>query len=480
MIGRPCVAEGKPIKAFPRKIGVTETAFRDAQQSIMATRLSTEDMLPIVEAMDLVGYQSVEVWGGATFDACMRFLNEDPWERLRLLRQRFKKTPLQMLVRGQNLVGYRHYADDVVREFIKRSVGNGIDIIRAFDALNDLRNLEVVADQTKREGVHLQLALCYTLSPVHTLDSFVELATKMEEMGSDSICIKDMAGLLDPITVAHLVRAIRAKSTLPIQIHSHFTSGMAAMVYFAAIESGADAVDCAISPFSMGSSHPPTESLVAALKEGEEYDTGIELKNLLPVVSYFRELRNRYHDTITGLCGMDINVLIYQIPGGMYSNLVRQLKEAGAEDRLEEVLSEVPRVRMEMGYPPLVTPTSQMVGTQATLNVITRKRWSLIPEEVKRYFLGYYGTPPGRVDETIRKKAIGDASPILSRPGELLSPELKQAQKEIGPWALDPEDVLSYVLFPSVALEFLKKKFARETLRNPGVGNLIEGFAYPV
>lgn len=479
MIGRPCMAEGKPIKAFPRKIGVTETAFRDAQQSIMATRLSTEDMLPIVEAMDLVGYRSVEVWGGATFDACMRFLNEDPWERLRLLRKYFKKTPLQMLVRGQNLVGYRHYADDVVREFIKRSVGNGIDIIRAFDALNDLRNLEVVADQTKREGAHLQLALCYTLSPAHTLESFVELATKVEEMGSDSICIKDMAGLLDPIEVSRLVRGIRAKSALPIQIHSHFTSGMAAMVYFAAIESGADAIDCAISPFSMGSSLPPTESLVAALR-GEEYVTGIDLKNLLPMVRYFRELRNRYHDMITGLCGIDINVLIYQIPGGMYSNLVQQLKEAGAEDRLDEVLSEVPRVRMEMGYPPLVTPTSQMVGTQATLNVITGKRWSLIPEEVKRYFLGYYGTPPGKVDETIRKKAIGDTTPITTRPGELLSPELEQAQKEIGPWAIDPEDILSYVLFPTVALEFLREKFAKKTLRNPGVGNLIEGFAYPV
>jgi len=462
-----------------KKVLITETVLRDAHQSLMATRMRTADMLDIAAKMDEVGYYSFEMWGGATFDAAMRFLDEDPWERLRALRRVVKKTKLQMLLRGQNLVGYKHYPDDVVREFVKRAVGNGLDIIRIFDALNDLRNMEVAADQVKKEGAHLQLSICYTISPVHTLESFVELALKMKDMGADSICIKDMAGLLSPVAAYRLTRAIKDKCDLPLQVHTHYTSGMGSMAYLAAILAGADIIDCAISPFAMGTSQPPTESLVAALKDSI-YDTEIELQELVPIANHFKEIRNKYKDLIVGLTGVDINVLIYQIPGGMYSNLVSQLKEQNALDKLDLVLKEVPLVRREMGYPPLVTPTSQIVGTQATLNVLVGKRWHIVPNEVKMYFLGYYGRPPAPVDPEVAKKVIGDEKPIDCRPGEMLSPGLEEARKVIEPWILQPEDVLSYALFPNVAKDFLIKKFARTLKRDVGFEEPIEGVAYPI
>ncbi|WP_213699020.1 pyruvate carboxylase subunit B [Acetomicrobium sp.] len=466
-------------KGEKKKVLVTETVLRDAHQSLMATRMRTEDMLSVAAKMDEIGYYSFEMWGGATFDAAMRFLNEDPWERLRALRRVVKKTKLQMLLRGQNIVGYKHYPDDVVREFVKRAVGNGLDIIRVFDALNDLRNMEVAADQVKKEGAHLQLSICYTISPVHTLESFAQLAQEMKAMGADSICIKDMAGLLSPVAAYRLVKAIKEKSDLPVQVHTHYTSGMGSMAYLAAILAGADVVDCAISPFSMGTSQPPTESLVASLKDSI-YDTGIELQDLVPIANHFKEVRKKNEDLIVGLTGVDINVLIYQIPGGMYSNLVSQLKEQNALDKLDSVLKEVPKVRREMGYPPLVTPTSQIVGTQATLNVLVGKRWHMVPNEVKMYFLGYYGKPPAPVDPEVAKKVIGEEKPITCRPGEILPPGLEEARKAVEPWILQPEDVLSYALFPNVAKDFLMRKFARTLKRDVGFEDVVEGVAYPV
>lgn len=462
-----------------RRVRIMETALRDAHQSLIATRMSTEDMLPILEKMDEVGYWALEMWGGATFDSCMRFLNEDPWERLRLIRARVKNTKLQMLLRGQNLVGYRHYADDVVREFVKRSVGNGIDIIRVFDALNDLRNLETASDQVKREGAHLQLCISYTLSPVHTLDAFADMAQKMAEMGADSIAIKDMAGLLNPVDCASLVRAIKARVDLPIQLHSHFTTGLAQMTYFAGLEAGAEIVDTAISPFSLATSQPPTESMVAALAGGE-LDTGLDLEKLLPVGEHFKKLREKYQKLLPAMSGVDINILRYQIPGGMYSNLVNQLKEQRALDKLEDVLQEVPVVRKAMGYPPLVTPTSQIVGTQATLNILTGQRWKVIPKEVRQYFLGYYGMPPAPLDPEVQKLAIGNAEPITCRPADKLEPEMDAARKAVESWSLQPEDALTGVMFPAVAANFLPLKFGMVTKRDTGVEEPVDGSAYPV
>lgn len=462
-----------------RKAMVMETVLRDAHQSLIATRMRTSDMIPVLEMMDEVGYYSLEMWGGATFDSCMRFLDEDPWERLRLIRKYIKKTKLQMLLRGQNLVGYKHYADDAVREFVKRTVGNGMDIIRIFDALNDLRNMEIAADQVKKEGAHLQMCIAYTLSPVHTLDAFAEMALKMKQMGADSIAIKDMAGLLSPVDCVSLVKAIKAKTNVPIQLHSHYTSGMASMAYYSGLEAGADVVDTAISPFSMGTSQPPTESLVAALAGGA-LDTGIKLENLIPVAEYFKKIREKYENLIADIGGVDINILRYQIPGGMYSNLVNQLKEQKALDKLEDVMLEIPVVRKAMGYPPLVTPTSQIVGTQATLNVLTGQRWKVIPKEVKQYFLGYYGTAPAPLDPEVQKLAIGDEKPITCRPGEKIPPELEDARKAAEPWSLQPEDALTWLMFPQVAKDFLPKKYARVTQRDVGFGELVDDSAYPV
>ncbi|MDR1516307.1 MAG: pyruvate carboxylase subunit B [Synergistaceae bacterium] len=469
----------KPVETAKRVIGITETGFRDAHQSIMATRLRTSDMIPICEAMDEVGYHSLEMWGGATFDTAMRFLDEDPWERLREIRRRIKKTKLQMLLRGQNLVGYRHYADDVVREFVKRMIGNGIDIVRIFDALNDLRNMEVAADQVKREGGHLQLAISYTISPVHTLELFAKQARDMADMGADSICIKDMAGLLSPVAARSLVEAIRSRIDLPIQLHSHYTSGLAAMSYLEGLEAGADVCDCAISPFAMGTSQPATESIVAALSGGK-LDTGLSLKKLLPVADYFGKLKEKYSNIIMGVSGVDINILLYQVPGGMYSNLQSQLKEGNALDKLKEVLEEVPRVREEMGYPPLVTPTSQIVGTQAAMNVLVGERWKVIPKEVRQYFLGYYGKTPAPVSKEIQQIATEGEAPITCRPGEKIPPELESLRKEVEVWATQPEDVLSYAMFPQVARDFLPRKFSRETLVNVGIDEAIAENAYPV
>ena len=466
-------------KKEPRKVGITDTSLRDGHQSLMATRMSIVDMAPIAEMMDDVGFHSMEVWGGATFDTCMRFLDEDPWERLRTLRKLFKKTKLQMLLRGQNVVGYRHYADDTVREFVKRAVGNGLDIIRVFDALNDLRNMEVAADQIKKEGAHLQLAFSFTLSPVHSLDAFAKLSRDMKSMGADSICIKDMAGIISPVETSALVRTIKKETGLPVQIHSHYTSGMASMAYFAGLEAGADVVDCAISPFAQGTSQPPIESMVAGMKGGE-FESGIDLQKLVPIATHFKKVREKYSKIFIDLGGVDINVLMYQIPGGMYSNLVSQLRDQNALHRLPDVLNEVPRVRKEMGYPPLVTPTSQIVGTQATLNVLVGERWKIIPKEVRSYFLGQYGKPPAEFDPAIQKKVIGDETPITCRPAEKIAPELEAASKAVAPWVLQPEDVLSYVLFPAVAKDFLMRKFAREMKVDVGVDELVDGAGYPV
>lgn len=466
-------------QAKPRKPGITDTTLRDGHQSLMATRMRIEDMTPIAEAMDEVGFHSMEVWGGATFDTCMRFLDEDPWERLRRLRKLFKKTKLQMLLRGQNVVGYRHYADDTVREFVKRAVGNGLDIIRVFDALNDLRNMEVAADQVKKEGAHLQMSFSFTLSPVHSLDAFAKLSRDMKSMGADSICIKDMAGLVSPVNTAALVKAIKAETGLPVQIHSHYTSGMASMSYYAGLEAGADVVDCAMSPFALGTSQPPVESIVAALRGGP-LDTGLELAKLVPIAEHFKKIREQYSDIFIDLGGVDINVMLYQIPGGMYSNLVSQLREQNALDKLPKVLKEIPLVRKEMGYPPLVTPTSQIVGTQATLNVLVGERWKVVPKEVRSYFLGQYGMPPAPLDTKVQKKVIGNEVPITNRPAEHIAPELDKARKAVGPWVLQPEDVLTYVMFPAVAKDFLVKKYSRETKRDVGIGELMDGAAYPV
>lgn len=463
-VAAPLKSELKP---RPR-VGIMETAFRDAHQSIMATRLRTEDMLPICEAMDEVGYHSIEMWGGATFDSAMRFLNEDPWERLRSIKKSLKKTRTQMLLRGQNLVGYKHYSDEVVREFVKRAIGNGVDIVRVFDALNDLRNMSIAAEAVKKEGGELQMTISYTISPVHTLELFAKQASDMAEMGADSICIKDMAGLLSPVAAQNLVKAIKKRVSLPIQLHSHYTSGMAAMSYMAGLEAGADVIDCAISPFAMGTSQPATEAMVAALKGGP-LDTGLSLEKLLPVAQHYEQLREKYSDIIMGVSGVNINILLYQIPGGMYSNLQSQLKEGGCLHKFQEVMEEVPRVRKEMGYPPLVTPTSQIVGTQAAMNVISGERWKMVPKEVYQYFRGYYGKTPAPVDPEIQKKVLGDEEPITCRPGEKIAPELEAARKEMGVWMTQPEDVLSYVLFPQVAKDFLPNKFARENMLDIGL-----------
>ncbi|GHV36583.1 pyruvate carboxylase [Synergistales bacterium] len=467
------------IKGNKRPAKITETALRDAHQSLFATRMRTSDMIPILEQMDSAGYYALEMWGGATFDSCMRFLDEDPWERLRIIRKHVKKAKLQMLLRGQNLVGYRHYADDTVREFVKYAVGNGIDIIRVFDALNDLRNMEIAADQIKKEGAHLQMCISYTLSPVHTLDAFSQMAYDMKKMGADSIAIKDMAGLLNPIDCVKLVKAIKEKTDLPIELHSHYTTGLASMTYYAGLEAGADIVDTAISPLSMGTSQPPTESLVAALAGGD-LDTGIKLEDLIPVAEHFKKVREKYSKLIADIGGVDVNILRYQVPGGMYSNLVNQLKEQNALDKLEAVLNEIPVVRKAMGYPPLVTPTSQIVGTQATMNILTGQRWKVVPKEVKQYFLGYYGTAPAPLDPDVQKVAIGNETPITCRPGEILAPEMEQARKDAEAWSLQPEDAMTWIMFPQVAKDFLPKKYAKANNRDVGLGELTDGAAYAV
>lgn len=446
-------------------VKITDTILRDAHQSLIATRMKLEDMLPIAEKLDNVGFYALEVWGGATFDACLRFLNEDPWERLRLLRKAFKKTKLQMLLRGQNILGYRHYPDDVLEEFVKKSIENGIDIIRIFDALNDLRNIEKSIEFTKKYGGHAQAAISYTTSPIHNTKYFVDLAKEMEKMGADSICIKDMSGILLPYPAEELVREMKKVITIPIEIHSHFTSGIANQTYMKAIEAGADIIDTAISPLGNGTSQPATEPMIASLEGSSYYPTDINMELLLEVSEYFKVLRDRYIEE--GLLNpkvlnVDVNTLIYQVPGGMLSNLVSQLKSQGAEDKFDEVLKEVPRVREDFGYPPLVTPMSQMVGTQAVFNVLLGERYKMVPNEAKNYVKGLYGKPTVPVSEDIRKKIIGDEEVFTGRPADSMEPQLEQFKEEIKQYMEQDEDVLSYALFPQIALAFFKQRAAEK------------------
>ncbi len=446
-----------------KTIKITETILRDAHQSLLATRMTIEDMLPILETLDQIGYYALEMWGGATFDACLRYLDEDPWQRLRTIRKHVKNTKLQMLLRGQNLLGYRNYADDIVEAFIGRSVANGIDIIRIFDGLNDPRNLELAIKVTKREGAHAQAAIAYTTSPVHTVQTFVKLAKTYAELGADSICIKDMSGILTPYTGEQLVREIKAVVDLPLEVHSHETSGLASMMYLRAIESGADIIDTAISPLASGTSQPPTEAFVATLAESP-FDTGLDLSALSMVADHFRKLRDRYLDNgqiNPKMLSVDSNALIYQVPGGMLSNLVAQLKSQNALDKYEDVLKEVPKVRADLGFPPLVTPMSQMVGTQAVLNVILGERYKMIPSEVKEYVRGKYGKSPAAIDRQIITKIIGDEQPINYRPADAITSQLNILKREIGEYVESDEDVLSYALFPQVAQDFFKQRSAK-------------------
>lgn len=437
-------------------IGITETILRDAHQSLIATRMTTEEMLPMLPMLDKIGFHSLECWGGATFDSCLRFLNEDPWERLRTIRKLCPNTKLQMLFRGQNMLGYRHYADDVVEYFVKAAVNNGIDIIRIFDALNDIRNLETSINAAKKENAHVQAAVSYTTGDVFTDEYYANYARQLESAGADSICIKDMAGLLTPYAAYNLVTAIKKSVSLPIQLHTHYTSGLGSMVLLKSIEAGADVVDTAMSPLSLGTSHAPTESIVAALK-GTEWDTGLDLEALDEISKYVTTLRKKY--LANGLLDekmlqVDAKALIYQVPGGMLSNLVSQLKQAGKEDKLPEVLAEVPRVREECGNPPLVTPSSQIVGTQAVFNVIGGERYKMVTKEFKSLVRGEYGKTPVEIDPEFRKKIIGDDQPITCRPADQIKPELEKLRAEITGMSEQEEDILSYAMFNEVAKKF--------------------------
>lgn len=451
-------------------VKITETILRDAHQSLIATRMTSEDMMPIVSKLDDIGYHSLEAWGGATFDSCLRFLNEDPWERLRKFKSAAKKTPLQMLFRGQNILGYRHYADDVVEYFVQKSIANGIDIVRIFDALNDVRNLQTAIKATIKEKGHVQAAICYTISPVHNIESFAKMAKELEEMGANSICIKDMAGLLTPFVTYDLVKAIKETVKLPVQLHTHYTAGTASMSYLKAIEAGCDVVDCALSPFAMGTSQPPTESLVASL-QGTPYDTGLDLNKLNEVSSYFQPLREKYIKS--GLLNpkslaVDVNTLLYQVPGGMLSNLISQLEQAGKGDKFYDVLKEVPIVREEAGFPPLVTPTSQIVGTQATLNVIMGERYKQVSKEFRAMVRGEYGKTPVEITPEFRKRIIGDDTPITGRPADNIPNELDTLRANIKDYMEQDEDVLSYALFDQVAIKFFEhRKAEREKAKQP-------------
>lgn len=436
---------------------ICDLVLRDGHQSLLATRMHTDDMLPIAPLLDQVGYWAVEMWGGATFDSAMRFLGENPWERIRLLKRKMPNTPFMMLLRGQNVVGYKHYPDDVLERFIVRAHANGIQTFRIFDALNDVRNMRKAMEVVKREEAHVQASMCYTIGPPYDVDYFVTMGRQLREMGADSICIKDMAGLITPYIAYELVTQLKAELGLPVHLHSHSTSGMATAALLKATEAGVDIVDTAISALSGMTSHPPTESIVVTL-QGTGRDTGFDLNLLAEIAAYFTEVRKKYARFESGMKNADVRVLQYQIPGGMLSNLVSQLREQGAEDRYEEVLAEVPRVRAELGYPPLVTPSSQIVGTQATLNVILGERYKVIPQEVKNYVKGMYGHPPAPIDPEIKKKVLGDEESIDCRPADLIPPGLEQAQAEIGDLAQSEEDVLSYALFPQVAQPFLERR----------------------
>ena len=443
-----------------KKVYITDTILRDAHQSQAATRMRLEDMIPALEALDQAGFWSLECWGGATFDACMRFLGEDPWERLRTLRRAMPNTRLQMLLRGQNLLGYKHYADDVVDLFVKKSIENGINVVRIFDALNDVRNMEAAMRATKKYGGHCEAAISYTVSPVHNEEYFVALAKKMENMGADTICIKDMANLLLPYDAYSLVKALKKEVSVPIHLHTHNTTGTGDMTYLMAIQAGVDIVDTALSPMANGTAQPATEALVATLR-GTEYDTGIDLSHLSGIASHFRAIANKMKEEGTldpKVLNVDPNTLLYQVPGGMLSNLISQLKQAKAEDKYYDVLAEVPRVREDFGYPPLVTPTSQIVGSQAVLNVLSGERYKMVTKESKGLLRGEYGLVPGKVNEEVRKKAIGDAEVITCRPADLLEPELEKYRAEYKDLTKSDEDVLSCALFPQVAPKFLAER----------------------
>ena len=443
------------------KVKITETSLRDGHQSLMATRMTTAEMIPIIKTMDKVGYYAMEVWGGATYDAEIRFLNEDPWERLREIRKRVKNTKLQMLLRGQNLLGYRHYADDIVEKFVELSIKNGIDIIRTFDALNDIRNVKKVVESTKKYGGHSQLAICYTISPVHTIEYYKKLAFEMQNMGADSIAIKDMSGILLPNVAYKLVSELKSILNIPLELHTHSTAGMAGMSVLKAIEAGVDIIDTAISPFGGGTSQPPTESIVRAL-QGTEYDTGLNLELLKEVEEYFKPIRKKYIDNgILNPKALEIepNIVEYQLPGGMLSNLLFQLKAQNAQDKYEDVLREIPKVRKDLGYPPLVTPMSQMVGTQAVFNVLTGNRYKIIPKEIKDYVKGMYGKSPVPISDEIKKIIIGDEKIFTGRPADLIKDEYDLMKKEIGNLAKSDEDILTYACFPQIAKDYLKKKY---------------------
>jgi len=442
-----------------KSIQITDTILRDAHQSLLATRMRTEDMLPICAKLDQVGYWSLEVWGGATFDACVRFLKEDPWERLRQLRKALPNTRLQMLLRGQNLLGYRHYSDDVVEAFVERAAANGTDVFRIFDAMNDVRNLETAIRAVKASGKHAQGTLCYTTSPVHTVAAFVDQARRMADLGVDSIAIKDMAGLLTPYATGELVKALKEALTLDVVVHSHDTAGVAAMCQLKAVENGADRIDTAISSMAWGTSHPGTESMVAALRD-TPYDTGLDLELLQEIGLYFHAVRKKYHQFESEFTGVDTRVQVNQVPGGMISNLANQLREQGALNRMNEVLEEIPRVRKDLGYPPLVTPTSQIVGTQAFFNVLAGERYKTITNEVKLYLQGRYGKAPGAICEQLRKQAIGQEEVIEVRPADLLSPELTRLRAEIGDLAKSEEDVMTFAMFPDIGRKFLEERAA--------------------
>ena len=455
------------------KVQITETVLRDAHQSLIATRMTTETMLPILGLLDQAGYAALECWGGATFDACLRFLNEDPWDRLRKIRDGVKNTKLMMLLRGQNLLGYKHYADDVVTYFVEKAVANWIDIIRIFDAVNDMRNIETAIRACKKEKGHAQGTICYTISPVHNIDIFVKDAKMLREMGADSICLKDMAGLLLPYEAYSLIGALKEVG-LPVELHTHYTSGVGSMTYMKAIEAGCDIVDCAISPLALGTSQPPTEPLVAALK-GTEYDTGLDLDLLNQIADYFKPLREQYLKS--GLLdpkvmGVDVNALIYQVPGGMLSNLVSQLKQAGKSDQYETVLREVPRVREDFGYPPLVTPTSQIVGTQAVMNVISGERYKMVPKESKALVKGEYGKTPAPIPQNVKDIILKGEDTITCRPADLIEPELDKIRVEMKEYIEQDEDVLSYALFPQVAENFFKFRRAQKYKIDSGLVNM--------
>jgi len=447
------------------KVKITETVLRDAHQSLIATRMPSELMEPILDQMDKVGYHAVECWGGATFDACLRFLKEDPWERLRMLKRHFKNTKLQMLFRGQNILGYNHYADDVVEYFVEKSIANGIDIIRIFDCLNDIRNLETAVKACNKEGGHAQIALCYTLGDAYTLEYWENLAREVESLGADSLCIKDMAGLLLPKQATELVEALKKGTKLPIEMHTHYTTGMASMTYLKAIEAGADIIDTASTPFAMGTSQPSTDVMVAAL-QGTEYDTGLDLDKLIAISNYFQPYREECIKSgllSTKVLGVDVKALKYQVPGGMLSNLISQLHQAGKDDKLQEVLEEVPRVRKDFGEPPLVTPSSQIVGTQAVMNVIAGERYKMVPKESYKLVAGEFGKTVKPMNPEVVEKILKGEKQMTDRPADHIAPQLKKFEEEAKEWTRQPEDVLSYALFPQVAKDFFEYRDAQKS-----------------